>query len=42
MKIAIKKDPGFYVSVALGLVLIFIVVKAVPDTWGIKKYFTVV
>lgn len=42
MKLAISKSPGFYVSVAIGLVLIMIVVKALPETWGVKKYFTVV
>jgi hypothetical protein len=42
MKLAISKSPGFYVSVAIGIVLIMIVVKALPDTWGVKKYFTVV
>lgn len=40
MKIAISKSPGFYVSVAIAMVIIFVIVKAVPDTWGVKKYFT--
>jgi len=39
MKVAISKSPGFYVSVALGIVIIFAVIKMLPDTWGIKKYF---
>jgi hypothetical protein len=42
MKLAISKSPGFYVSVAIGIVLITIIVKALPDTWDVKKYFTVV
>lgn len=41
MKIAISKSPGFYLSVAVGMLLIFVIVKALPDTWGVKRYFTV-
>ncbi len=41
MKLAISKSPGFYISVAIGMALIFVVIKALPETWGVKKYFTV-
>jgi hypothetical protein len=40
MKIAISKSPGFYLSVAIAIVIIMVIVKALPETWGLKKYFT--
>lgn len=41
MKVNIYKSPGFYLSVILGMVGTFMLVKALPETWGIKKYFSV-